>query len=83
MNKWGNYRKQIVFLMDIGIIVAVSVILFLLSPLGNGTGDRNLIPLFLNLCVWVGCIAAFQALFHTYDSLWRYAEAREYMSLLL
>ncbi|MDD6034345.1 MAG: polysaccharide biosynthesis protein, partial [Oscillospiraceae bacterium] len=29
-----------------------------------------------------GCTLVFQFLFHTYDSLWRYAESREYLALL-
>lgn len=78
-----RYRKEIVFLMDILIMVVVSVSLFLLSPAGNGVGSRNLQPLFFNLVIWIGSIALFQILFHTYDSLWRYAEAREYITLLM
>ncbi|MEG0779013.1 MAG: nucleoside-diphosphate sugar epimerase/dehydratase [Oscillospiraceae bacterium] len=81
--KWSNYRKQIVFFMDLSIVVIVSMTLFLLSPVGNGTGGRDLTPLFFNLIIWVACIEGFQILFHTYDSLWRYAEGKEYMSLLL
>ncbi len=35
-----------------------------------------------HLLLLYGCTVVFQFLFHTYDSLWRYAESREYLSLL-
>lgn len=62
---------------------AVAVALFLLSPIGNGTGSSNLYPLFFNLSIWYLCIIAFQLIFRTYDSLWRYAQGKEYLFLLL
>jgi hypothetical protein len=70
----SKYRKQLVFLMDLFIMAACAVILFLASPLGNGTGHRDLTPLIINLAIWFCCIILFNILFHTYDSLWRYAE---------
>jgi len=79
----SEYRKLIVLLMDILIMGMVSVTLFLLSPLGNGTGGRDLEPLFINLGIWLSCIIIFQVMFRTYDSLWRYAESREYILLLM
>ncbi|MEG2570632.1 MAG: polysaccharide biosynthesis protein, partial [Clostridia bacterium] len=81
--KLSNYRKQIVFLMDLAIIIVVSMLIFLLTPLGNGTGGRNLVTLFFNLAILIACIALFQLLFRTYNSLWRYAEAKEYIALLM
>lgn len=77
------YRKQLVFLMDLSVMAVVAVGLFLLSPVGNGTGGKDLGPLMMNLAVWYGCIIIFQIVFHTYDSLWRYAEGKEYLALLL
>ena len=36
-----------------------------------------------NFLLLYGCTVLFQLLLHTYDSLWRYAESREYLSLLI
>jgi FlaA1/EpsC-like NDP-sugar epimerase len=79
----SKYRKVCVFIMDLFIMAACAVILFLASPLGNGTGHRDLTPLIINLAIWFCCIILFNILFHTYDSLWRYAEGYEYLYLLL
>lgn len=78
-----KYRKQLVFLMDLIIMALVAIVLFISSPIGNGTGGYNIWPLIKNLAVWFACIFLFNFLFHTYDSLWRYAEGKEYLSLLL
>lgn len=78
----GRYRKQLVLLMDLMIMAGVAVTLFILSPIGNGTGDDRLIPLLVNLAVWFSCVLIFNLAFHTYDSLWRYAEGKEYLALL-
>lgn len=79
----SKHRKQLVFLMDLMIMTGVAVILFLLSPVGNGTGGSDLRPLFFNLVIWFLCIIVFQVIFRTYDSLWRYAQGKEYLFLLL
>jgi FlaA1/EpsC-like NDP-sugar epimerase len=79
----SKHRKQLVFLMDLMIMTGVAVILFLLSPVGNGTGGSDLRPLFFNLVIWFLCIIFFQVIFRTYDSLWRYAQGKEYLFLLL
>ena len=36
----------------------------------------------IHLLLLYGCTVVFQLIFHTYDSLWRYAESREYLMLL-
>jgi len=79
----SKYRKLLVFLMDLGIMAFCATALFLASPIGNGTGHRDLVPLVLNLTIWFLCIILFNLIFHTYDSLWRYAEGYEYLYLLL
>ena len=79
----SKYRKLLVFLMDLGIMAFCATVLFMASPIGNGTGHRDLVPLVLNLAIWFLCIILFNLIFHTYDSLWRYAEGYEYLYLLL
>lgn len=48
--------------------------------LADAVGRGNLMP---HLALLYACTVVFQVLFHTYDSLWRYAESREYLSLLM
>ena len=79
----SKYRKLLVFLMDLAIMAFCATVLFIASPIGNGTGHRDLVPLVLNLAIWFLCIILFNLIFHTYDSLWRYAEGYEYLYLLL
>ena len=78
----NRYRKYILFLCD-GVLFALSVgfylgIVTLLPYTGVGAGDN----LMGNLLLLYGCTVAFQLGLKTYDSLWRYAESKEYLTLL-
>lgn len=78
----SRFRKEILFLCD-ALIFAASVAFFLLvyshfdyaevGTTGNVGGHIALLYL---------STVFFQLVFKTYDSLWRYAESREYLSLL-
>ena len=79
----SRFRVFWVFLCDSAILIAVALILSRFS-IQYGIPDvvsRGLLPSHL-LLLYV-CTFIFQILFHTYDSLWRYAESREYLFLLL
>ncbi|MBE6963522.1 MAG: polysaccharide biosynthesis protein [Ruminococcaceae bacterium] len=79
----NRFRKHLLFLCDSLILLAV---VLLLSPLSlrygftDAVGQGHLPEHFLLL---YGCTVLFQLLFHNYDSLWRYAESREYLFLLV
>ena len=80
MNK---FRKQLLFFADCIILVSVAVVLSWFSlryHIPDAVGKGKLLPHLVLLYV---CTVLFQLLFRTYDSLWRYAESREYMFLLL
>ena len=78
----SRFRKEILFLCD-ALIFAASVAFFLLvyshfdyaevGAAGNVGGHIALLYL---------STVSFQLVFKTYDSLWRYAESQEYLSLL-
>ena len=78
----SRFRKEILFLCD-ALIFAASVAFFLLvyshfdyaevGTTGNVGGHIALLYL---------STVFFQLVFKTYDSLWRYAESQEYLSLL-
>lgn len=79
----NRFRKQFLFLADGVILVAVAVGLSLFSlryDIPDAVTAGNLLP---HLVMLYCCTVLFQFLFRTYDSLWRYAESREYLFLLL
>ncbi len=82
MNLLSKYRRLIVLLLDLFIFVFFSVLIFALSPSGNGTGSRNVCYVAPNLMLLYLCIFLCQFAFKTYDTLWRYAESYEYLRLL-
>lgn len=77
------YRKQILFLCDTFMFVCITVFFFLIGThhtviiVGESVEDLPVNALTLYICVLV-----FQLMFRTYDSLWRYAESREYLALI-
>ena len=76
---WSKYRAQIVLLMDILLIFACNFALFLPALFRH---DILLLNLVLHIGLLTVCVYIFQFLFRTYESLWRYAESREYFVLL-
>ncbi len=78
-----RWRQQLVLLLDLCILLAVSMIIFRLTPDTNGTSSTDWSNLWPGLVQMGVCILLFQLLMRTYDTLWRYAETREYLTLLL
>lgn len=77
-----RFRKLLLFLCDSMILLFVTVVLSLFS-MRYAFGDAlwsGVLP--SNVALLFGCTVVFQLFFHNYDSLWRYAESREYLSLL-
>lgn len=78
-----RYRKYLLFLCDSCILIGAAFVLALFA-VGYGLEDAVGLGQFLPHLAWLfACTVVFQLLFHTYDSLWRYAESREYLALLL
>ena len=77
--KLSHYRGMIVLAMDICLIFVCNILLFLPAYLND---DIRLLNLVLHIGFLTGCVLIFQLLFRTYESLWRYAESREYLVLL-
>lgn len=75
-------RKLLLFLSDALILIAVAWPLALFS-LRYGISDAVGIGRFApHMLLLFGCTMSCQLLFRNYDSIWRYAESREYLSLL-
>ena len=77
----NRFRKPLLFLSDSALflcavgfyLIAVRYMPYTIVGGGNLTMDLPLL---------YGCIALSQLLFKTYDSLWRYAESKEYLTLI-
>lgn len=75
-----NTRRLFVLLCDCVSFTAVALII---SMLASGEISAPGFSSFYNLAELGVCMLAFQFAFRTYDSLWRYAEAQEYLRLCL
>ena len=76
-----RFRKQLLFLCDSCILVVTALCLsqFIYRyNLGDAIAIGGFWP---HLAMLFGCTTVFQLLFRNYDSLWRYAESREYLFL--
>lgn len=79
----NRFRKELLFLCDSFILIAAATILAQFSlryAITDAVGRGQLLPHLILLYI---CTVIFQIALRTYDSLWRYAESREYLSLLI
>lgn len=76
-------RNLLLFLCDTGMLLIIAMALSLYFR-KYGLDDATRGGAFAgHLLLLITCTVVFQLLFHNYDSLWRYAESREYLYLLL
>lgn len=75
----SRFRGQIVLMLDICLIFVCNFMLFLPALYRFEIRLWNLV---LHIGFLTVCVLLFQLLFRTYNSLWRYAESREYFVLL-
>ena len=78
----SRYRKQIVFLMDLFIVNFVYFVMIYWVPIRNGTQINEIFTWVPNLTLMIVCLCGFLWASKSYDSLWRYAETDEYISLI-
>ena len=78
----SQFRRQLLFLCDaflFAVAVAAYKFITVLLPYTE-VGAKGSFP--KNVLLLYGCTVIAQLLCKTYDSLWRYAESREYLALL-
>ena len=78
----SRFRKQLLFFCDaflFAVAVAGYKFITVLLPYTE-VGAKGSFP--KNVLLLYGCTVIAQLLFKTYDSLWRYAESREYLVLM-
>ena len=81
--KYSKYRKEIIFISDLFIVLLVSCILFLIMA-GSENAINDLSKAYIlypHLILLIISWAVTQWLFKTYESLWRYAQSREYLAM--
>lgn len=81
--KLQKFRKEIIFILDLVIVTTVCSVLFYIMPESDGYSDINYISFIPHLILLLFCGTVAQYFFKTYESLWRYAESKEYLMLPL
>lgn len=79
----SKYRREIIFLIDIIITFGICSLFFIMMKDQNEFATKDYTTLLPQFIVLVACSTLAHAIFRTYDSLWRYAEYKEYLLLLL
>lgn len=75
----SRYRSQIILAMDCILIFCCNALSFLPDLWRR---DIHPVNVMIHIGMLTACILVFQLVFRTYDSLWRYAESREYLVML-
>ena len=78
----SRFRRQLLFLCDaflFAVAVAGYKFITVLLPYTATGAEENF---WGNAALLYGCTVLAQLVFKTYDSLWRYAESREYLMLI-
>ena len=78
----SRFRRQLLFLCDaflFAVAVAGYKFITVLLPYTATGAEENF---WANAALLYGCTVLAQMVFKTYDSLWRYAESREYLMLI-
>lgn len=83
MKRIIKYRKQIIFTIDIIIIIISCCFLFFLLPIETGMKDQGITFLLTHIIIMLLWISLCQYLLGTYNNIWRYAEGTEYVKLML
>ena len=76
-------RSLLLFACDSAILLLATVFCLVFSHWFHEENMGQLSYLVIHLLVLYACVTVSQLIFRTYSSLWRYAESREYLSLLL
>lgn len=80
--RFSKFRKLLLFLMDIGMTLGSYFLVGLL--LGGKEIDRHYIGIVVQHLLLIGlCYSVSLFAFKMYDSLWRYAESQEYLTLII
>ena len=83
MRKIKRYRKKIIVMLDLIIIIFSCYIYHFLVPFAKATKDYDVFNFLLHIITLIISIALCQYFLKTYDIIWRYAEGKEYVRLMI
>ena len=83
LNKLSAHRKQIIIIMDTCIVAFCAIAIYMLQSIMVSGLPFQMDELIKVVFLFVLCTLPFQFLFKTYNSLWRYATSKEYVTLAL
>ena len=78
----NRFRNEILFFCDAAIFACAVAFFLLVYTFFDYAEIGITTALVRHILLLYGCTVFFQLFFKTYDSLWRYAESQEYLSLL-
>ncbi len=78
-----KYRKVIIFILDLLILIIVSDFIYFMMLLSASSYHISFLSDFWHIALFVFSEIIFLYIFKTYESLWRYAKSIEYLYLFL
>lgn len=81
--RFRNSRKKLIIFLDMFITAIVFLVLSYLVSFNNGGKEIGFVNILPHLILMFVCGRISHYMFNTYKSIWRYAECKEYMTLLL
>ena len=79
----NRFRKELVLLCDSIVLLVVAAVISQFAYRYDFTDAVFHGAFWPHMALLFACTVIAQMVFHTYDSLWRYAESQEYLSLLM
>lgn len=81
--RFKRKRKEIVLLLDLCILILVGNVLYFAFPGNFDIATYDYSNFIINILLLTVSVVISQFLFKSYASLWRYAQSKEYLMLLL
>lgn len=82
MKRIVKFLKHYIFILDLFILALSFTVLYLLLPHENGIGDNDLSLLVPHLVTFILSVCFWQFTLKTYNNLWRFAECKEFITLI-
>lgn len=83
MSQLKKYPKQIIFLLDFMIILGISTIFMNRLPGESGLFVKSVVDIIYHVVIIACCNIVCQYPLKTYEIVWRYAQYRDYIKLII
>ncbi len=78
-----NKRRMLLYAIDMSLYTVLYLIYYVTSHLGDGKGFDDFGLHALNFAIFFACISASRVVFRAYFNVWRYANCRAYIDLVV